>query len=140
MSKYHPLDVRHPSNRDRERNNYLLAPPDANSYALRGAAVRTQAPSRRSADYRSATGAAVGAPVTATTVSVPPAQAAAPWGSTDRNSPASGPTPSTRSRSPSWVPRLVFFAIFAFVILRSFGVWDQIVLFVTRTAYDLGLR
>ena len=43
MREYHPLDVRHPSNRDLLRRNYLLEPPSptagADKVAINTAAV-----------------------------------------------------------------------------------------------------
>lgn len=134
MSKYHPLDVRHPANRDRERNSYLLAPADEKTYALRNVERAEQAPSRRSADYRSKTTTVVETPITVPTSSSSPVKA--PWGAT-----SSGgiPTLDTAPRR-SWVPKLIAFGVIAYVILNSLNLTDQIGLFVSRTLYELGIR
>lgn len=133
MSKYHPLDVRHPANRDRERNNYLLAPPDASSYELRTVARATQAPSRRSADYRTGQRAETDAPAP------PPAAIADPWGGSGTTTGSTGSPPVSKQRRGFGLGRLIVFGIIAYFILRNTAAWDEIRFFVTRTLYDLGL-
>ncbi|WP_323037299.1 hypothetical protein [Pararhodobacter sp.] len=136
MSKYHPLDVRHPSNRDRDRNSYLLAPADHSTYALRAVEKPAQAPSRRGADYRKNIPAD---PVVETPITVPVARAAPhnavgdPWGSP--NSPV---LPTTGARR-NWLPRLLIFGAIAFVILKNFDLMDDVSRFVTDLLYELGL-
>jgi len=141
MSKYHPLDVRHPANRDRERNSYLLAPPDDSTYALRAVEKNAQAPSRRSADYRQSQ------PITETVVEAQTtasrAPASAPWGdaSTTATPPAPAASPALPQRPKrSWLPRLVVFGVIAYVVLRNFDVLDDLIRFLTRTASDLGIH
>ncbi|MCB1407709.1 MAG: hypothetical protein KDK01_16020 [Rhodobacteraceae bacterium] len=142
MSKYHPLDVRHPANRDRERNNYLLDPPDASSYELRTVERAAQAPSRRSADYRAGRSPQSDTPPSA------PTAIADPWGGSSTPAPAAQPrtatpptsaSPVTQTRRRGGWGRLIVFAIIAFVILRNTALWDQISFLFTRTLYDLGL-
>lgn len=133
MSKYHPLDVRHPDNRDRERNSYLLAPPDDSTYALPGVQAPVQVASRRSADYRRNG--------SATTTTPPPAPqstgSADPWGGSGTRA---APAPAaTAPRRRSSLPKLLIFAVIAFVILRNTGLWEQLSRFVSRTAFELGL-
>lgn len=149
MSKYHPLDVRHPSNRHRERNTYLLDPPNASTYDLRAVTTTEQAPSRRRADYRATTDSPSGNAVSsasdtpiaraASRVSAA-ATASSPWGGSTDSSPAPNTTnPIARSRSASWIPKVFFFAVFTYVVLRNFDIWDDITLFIRRTAFELGL-
>lgn len=139
MSKYHPLDVRHPANRDRERNSYLLAPPDDSTYALRTVEKSAQAPSRRSADYRSKSQTTV----VETPVTVAPSRpserpaTSAPWGGNSTASTQNTALIDTPRRSV--LPKLIVFGVVAYVILNNFNLMDEIVRFVTRTVNDLGL-
>lgn len=79
MSKYHPLDVRHPSNRDLLRRHYLLDPPAPHGPGAGGQSVpaRTVAQSALSENRRR--------------------QPAAPWGRREA-SPTTVAAPATTRR------------------------------------------
>ena len=136
MSNYHPLDVRHPANRNRERNSYLLDPPDASTYALRSLRKTTQAPSRRSDDFDSVVDVPVNVPVVDLT-SAATRPDAAPWGAS--TAPAPDSTPAVASRRGISVPKLILFGLVAYVILNKMGLIDEIMRFLTRTGYEMGL-
>jgi|GEM_PF-3122616 len=141
MSNYHPLDVRHPANRNRERNSYLLDPPDASTYALRSLKKTSQAPSRRSDDFDSDDfESAVDVPVNVPVVDLTSAATrpeAAPWGASTAPTPDS--TPAVASRRGISVPKLILFGLVAYVILNKMGLIDEIMRFLTRTGYEMGL-
>lgn len=99
MREYHPLDVRHPSNRDLLSRNYLLDPPSPGAGADKLA---------RPAASRSAPAAGGNREVR---------QPAAPWGRRERSDTPAAAAPLTRRQGSSFwwnvTIILVFVAIFA---------------------------
>ncbi len=123
MSKYHPLDVRHPNNRDLERRNFLLDPPRN--------AASVQTPER---DAASRPGVRKTAPQNATA-------SATPWGFARRTPPAeaAGVTRPAENRAGRAI-RLVFFLIVVAIALQSqTHLLDGLIIWAQQTAYDLGL-
>lgn len=78
MSRYHPLDVRHPNNRDLERRNFLLQAPRGE----RRPARKAESPSADPFKATSTVGAS--APPPAQTAASPARTVHAPWGSVRR--------------------------------------------------------
>lgn len=124
MSKYHPLDVRHPANRDLLSRNYLLDPPAAS-------AAPASASARASASDRSPAAAAQRAA----------RQPAAPWGRRERTSapPAATQTTGRRSGTFWWNALLVsvFVVIFASQNGMLVGVLDALRLLARQNGITL---
>jgi len=102
MSKYHPLDVRHPANRALERRNFLLDPPRAD----------LTKPPRPRAERR---------PRAAATTT-PPAAPAAPWGRNRAaaSTPASGASPTQApTRFSFGFSRLILIGVALYLLNRS---------------------
>jgi len=152
MSKYHPLDVRHPSNKHRQRNSYLLLPSDSDEYALRPLRETQQSESRRPASY--STFSSREADESAQSNGQPRA-AKTPWGRlgnklAERAAPAANAAVNTHIATPapplvvpqrrrSWIPRLIFFGFVAYAILRNTAVGEELSRFISSTLYQLGL-
>lgn len=128
MSKYHPLDVRHPANRDLERRNYLLEP-----IAQPAPAAPAEKPARA-----------------ARRTSPPPAQApaqvaASPWGR---------PKPSRRGAQPAVTPApeqagsgfggflrsLFIVAVIVTLLATQTNLLDPLLTEIRFRALDLGIR
>jgi len=138
MSKYHPLDVRHPSNRNRERNSYLLAPADDSTYELRSLQTTEQAPSRRGDDFRKTDAASSDASTEPTDrPAEPEAKPGNPWGGAAQVVATQGPLSAPKNRK--WFPRFILLGIITYVIVQSFDLWDEVTQFITRAIYELGL-
>lgn len=99
MSKYHPLDVRHPANRDLLSRNFLLDPPSASAGAEKAPARTTAEAALRAA---SATGET--------------RQPGAPWARSDRSTTPVGAAPATPRRG-----RFFWNAFIVIVFLVIFG-------------------
>ena len=145
MSKYHPLDVRHPDNRARERKSFLLDPPTDSTYALKPLRELAAAPARRSQTSEGQdTDAVTQQPAQATG-----ATPVAPWGSsTDTTGstslPARARAPQASRQAPSrrggrWLWTLFYMAIIAFFILRNTELGLQIERFIFGILWDLGV-
>lgn len=112
MSKYHPLDVRHPANRNLERRNFLLDPPRADLTKPPRPRIERSSPGR--------------------TTTPPPATPTTPWGRA--RAAAGAATAGTRSALPTratgqqssgrW--RLVFLLIVVLTMLYNAGALDAI--------------
>lgn len=135
MSKYHPLDVRHPSNRDLTRRDYLLDPIPARSAAPQPA----RASGARTEKARPATAGVQ--------------QPAAPWSSTTgRNRaaapPATSPAPGTATRRAEsalgglmgFLRSLIIFGIILIVLAQQTDILDPVILQLRLWALDLGFR
>ena len=121
MSQYHPLDVRHPDNRDLLRRNFLLDPPAA-----------TPAAPERSAASR---------PGVRKVAAAPAAASPAPWGAA-RNSPAATAVleSSSPSRTAGKVARFAMVVVFIAIALQSqTHLLDGFVRWLHQTAADLGV-
>lgn len=110
MRDYHPLDVRHPSNRDLLRRNYLLDPPSPT------AGSASTAPSRRApatSGHREARPA--------------PSQPVAPWGRrTDSRTPTPAPTPQTSRKSGGFLWNTVIVLLFVVIFGSQNGWFDSL--------------
>lgn len=131
MSKYHPLDVRHPANRSREKNNYLLAPAKASTYALRKLEAIHTDPSRRAADFSRAE--PVVAPATTTPPPATPGAAPSPWGGGTNELP-----PALRRGLRRWLWWSVL-GVIAYGVLSAFGLSDRVGLLIRRIALQWGI-
>lgn len=106
MREYHPLDVRHPSNRDLLRRNYLLDPPSPT------AGSATTAPSRRApaaSGHREARPAA--------------AQPVAPWGRRAQSATPAATTPRQTQRKSGGFLWNAFIVLVFVVIFGSQNGW-----------------
>ncbi|PVH30407.1 hypothetical protein [Pararhodobacter oceanensis] len=141
MSKYHPLDVRHPSNKHRQRNTYLLAPVDHAAYELQPLQSQSEPAARRrvsSKRKRSETQA------DSTAQNTP---AATPWGQSNEAAAVQTPAPASTGAAPpviqkprkSWLPTLIIFGVIAYAVLRNTSFGRDISFMVMRALYDLGV-
>ncbi|GAB4261459.1 MAG: hypothetical protein Kow0013_06000 [Pararhodobacter sp.] len=116
MSKYHPLDVRHPANRARERKTYLLdapAPIERSQARVKNRRTVTQ-PAQPVAQERQTLSQAARAVAQG-------GRFATPWGQKqDRASPSPAPSRTWR-RSRFSLGKLVFFGIVILIIARNGG-------------------
>lgn len=134
MSNYHPLDVRHPSNRRFSNPNYLLDPP----------AASTSAPSRAPAALTSRSEAASRSAQSASQAASPPASPPASqtpaqiWGRPRAQTTASQPTARPQARG-SFLRSGMWLLIFAAIIIWQNDYWPQIERWARWTAMDLGL-
>lgn len=130
MSNYHPLDVRHPSNRRFSNPNYLLDPP----------AASTSAPSRAPAALPSRSEAA-GRPAAAANPPADPPAASQPlqiWGRPRALTTASQQATRPQARG-SFLRSGMWLLIFAAIIIWQNDYWPQIERWARWTAMDLGL-
>tara|TARA_R110002073_G_scaffold11397_29_gene52236 strand:- start:683 stop:1315 length:633 start_codon:yes stop_codon:yes gene_type:complete len=157
MSKYHPLDVRHPDNRARERKSFLLDPPSESTYALKPLRELVSAPSRRSRSTARQDTAPAEPQLGAVSPGGNDPAPRAPWGNASGSSrdaaPAQNvsepPTPRlTRRQSPMQQPRkrggrwlwtLIYMSIIAYFLLRNTQLGFQIERFIVGILWDLGL-
>lgn len=114
MREYHPLDVRHPSNRDLLSRNYLLDPPSPDAGADK---LARRDESRPGESRRSGSRPAASRPVPAAIGHREAPEPVAPWGRRERPDAAATPLPQTRRQGGSfwWNATiiLVFLVIFA---------------------------
>ncbi|MEZ5751125.1 MAG: hypothetical protein R3D60_03875 [Paracoccaceae bacterium] len=122
MSKYHPLDVRHPNNRDLLSRNYLLDPPRAAPTAPSRAAQSHASPSR------SKTAPKPAARVAKTTTGSASSASANPWtslrtaaGTVGSTLGGTGSTRDTAASKPNRMLRLIVFVVAAVMFLRVGG-------------------
>jgi hypothetical protein len=118
MSKYHPLDVRHPNNRARESKTYLLDPPSPVTQ------TRSRMPRRStSATPEPTATATTGTLSRAARAVAQSGRFATPWGQSQpgssRPASASSQTPARRSRFN--LGRIIFFGVVLLVIARNGG-------------------
>ncbi|WP_370207544.1 hypothetical protein [Pararhodobacter marinus] len=128
MSKYHPLDVRHPANREYRNRNFLLDAPSQTT--------QVHSRSRARADAARATAETDPAPRSTRRSAKP----VAPWGS-----PVSGAgVPAPRERSGSGLGgflRSLFILVVILVIVGTqTNLLDDLIFQLRVWAYDLGLR
>lgn len=115
MREYHPLDVRHPSNRDLMRRNFLLDPPRAALATPRPAASgHREAPASR-----------------------PARTPAAPWGQRREAAAPAQPAPTRRGRSGLQGFWLV--GLFLVIFGAQNGWIDPVLDWLRLTAWQLGI-
>ena len=131
MSKYHPLDVRHPANRPYLSKNYLLDPPsmthDTRYDAVgpaRDTATRRPDVARPPARRRAAAPASGAQPV-------------APWGSTP--TPAAAQGASGASRAAGILRTVFFLGVFGFIVLNQTDAFEILTEQLRSWALDLGI-
>ena len=116
MSRYHPLDVRHPANRDLLNRNYLLDPParrprTASERPATGSAPRSRTPGAR--------------------------QVSAPWSSPPSSS--SGTTARRGAGLAGFLRTLVIIGVVIAVLAQQTDLLDPLILQVRIWAFDMGL-
>jgi hypothetical protein len=115
MSKYHPLDVRHPANRDLRARNFLLDPPAQDQGTPSKPALRDVAPPKTNQATSSAPSA--------------PAHPVNPWGQRGQAVDNARPTqrdpddPATQRKRPSLLRWLIIGGVLAYAATRP-GVGD----------------
>jgi hypothetical protein len=124
MTKYHPLDVRHPDNRPYLSKNYLLDPPSMTHNTRYNAVEPARGRAARLAEM-------VSAPLdrgqrTSTATPSSPAQATAPWGSTPSRAAPVGATSSGPSRAAGILRTVFFLGVFGFIVLNQTDAFEQI--------------
>ena len=110
MRDYHPLDVRHPSNRDLLRRNYLLDPPSPT------VGTAATAPARRAP---AASGHREARPA--------PSQPVAPWGQRAQSArPATTPAHQTQRKSGGFLWNAFIVLLFLVIFGSQNGWFDSL--------------
>ena len=125
MSKYHPLDVRHPDNRPYLSKNYLLDPPSMTHNSRYDAVEPARGRATRLAEMVSAPLGRGQRSNAATSASPEAAQPSAPWGSSQPR-PATTATSSRPSRAAGILRTVFFLGIFGFIVLNQTDAFEQI--------------
>jgi len=141
MSKYHPLDVRHPANRENERRSYLLpAAPPARPVA------ESRREAARSSPARSSPARAAG-PDRASPWDKPARGTAGTNGAPARTPPAREPSPAapvaaerTGSGFAGFLRSLVFLLIFVALVATQTDLLDPVLTEIRYRALELGIR
>lgn len=133
MREYHPLDVRHPANRDLLRRNFLLDPPRATSGDT--APSRAAPSNARPAVPGGASGNREAPPSRAQIPSRPQA-AAAPWG---RGRDVSSAAPVTQRRKGSGLSSFLLVGLFLVIFGAQNGWVDPVLDWLRQTAWQFGI-
>ena len=130
MSKYHPLDVRHPANQQYQNRNFLLDPPSQTT--------QVHSRSRARADAARATAAASSGPHPAPSRQT--ATPVAPWGTPGTSSGAPATRNERRGSGLGGFMRSLFILVVILVILGTqTHLLDELVLQLRIWAYQLGI-
>ncbi|MFN4101900.1 MAG: hypothetical protein ACK4GT_19220 [Pararhodobacter sp.] len=169
MSKYHPLDVRHPSNRENERRSYLLAPLDltlpaatparpaaeSRREAARTSPARTARPDTRTetrTDARTGTGtgpwgkaaqpSAESAPLQSQTFQSAPSQSQTFRSQPNRNMPPAMPAAPERTGSGfgGFLRSLFFLAVILALLATQTNLLDPLLTEIRFRALEMGIR
>lgn len=134
MSKYHPIDVRHPSNRPYLHRNYLLDAPTRGPASSSGNSARpAPAATTRTAAAASAVTRALGTRRSG----MDPREVAAPWSTPN----AATTTQRAQRGGLGFFRSLVIFAVIVFVVSRNSDILDpvlgQLRLWALRMGFEL---